>query len=153
MAEPDRREAILERLKAVMESVDGIKHSFRNQITIPETRRPAALVLDADEVADESFSPNLNRAAALAPILAIMTPEIFLLLGAKAEDVGPALNTLRIKTIKAVLTDETLVNLCKDGDIRYLGFATGLSAQPGRSMEAEAGLQFAFRYMVYPSKL
>jgi len=150
MAETDRREAILARLEVILAGVDGIKHAFRNVPDVPETKRPAAIVLDADEVADET-GEGRNRFANLAPITAIMTPEIYFKFGGSAENVGPTLNALRIKAIKAILTDETLIALVKDNDIRYLGFATGFAS--GRSIEGEAGISFQFRYMVFPSKL
>lgn len=149
MAEIDRREAILERLLAILKTIAGPEKGFRNRIDIPENRRPALVMLDADEVRDDTDDgkgrpPN-------APMWIHMTPELYILLGAKSENIGADLNLFRIQLIKAILSDQTLIGLVKDGDIRFLGYTTGLAS--GRSMEGEAGISFQFRYMVHPSKL
>lgn len=149
--EPDRRELILERLKAVYESVDGVKKAYRNRLDIPESQLPALAILDADESNDDQVPDGIGRRAGLAPIVVTMTPESYIIGAAKSDKIGSDLNAFRIKLIKAVLGDETLLSLCKDGDIRYMGFATGLAA--GRSMEGEAGISFQFRYVIRPSKL
>ena len=60
-----------------------------------------------------------------------MTPEIYLMLGAKPEDVGTAINGFRAAFIKAVLVDSELATIVgSNGDIRYEGCATGLCPRP-----------------------
>lgn len=154
--EPDKRELILARLNTLFGTVEGVADARRNDLNIPEKKRPAVVTLDADESADDEVPDGRGRAGpgpgpAGAPIIVTMTPEVYILTGGKAELVGTALNALRLRLIKAVLTDETLLGLVKDRDIRYMGFATGFAA--GRSLEGEAGISFRFRYTINPTKI
>lgn len=146
----DRREAILSRLHEIAKGLVGPENAFRNQIDIPEGNRPAIVIFDADEGPDPNFSTGGTRPA-FGPVKVNMTPEIYLLLADNIDDAGPALNALRCRVIKAVITDQSLVGICADGDIRYEGFATGFSL--ARAMEAEAGISFSFLYMVRPKSL
>lgn len=145
----DKREKILERLVEVGASVVGDGKAFRNRVEIPESVRPAFVVLDADEFADESDYG--RKRPPMAPRIVGMSPEIYILLGEKPERIGPALSGVRASLIKAILSDASLVELCHDGDIRYGGFETGLAA--GRSMEGECRLNFTFQYLLRPDKL
>ena len=81
-----------------------------------------------------------------------MTPEVLILLGASPESVGPSLNELRAKLVKAVLTDAQLIALAgSNGRIRYAGCSTHLGH--GRSMEGSMGVQFSFAYVLRPEQL
>jgi len=81
-----------------------------------------------------------------------MTPEVLILLGASPESVGSALNVLRAKLIKAVITDAQLIALAGvNGRVRYAGCATHLGH--GRSMEGAMGVQFTFAYVLRPEQL
>ena len=81
-----------------------------------------------------------------------MTPEVLILLGAVARDVGSALNALRAKLVKAVLTDSQLTALVgSNGRVRYAGCSTHLGH--GRSMEGFMGVQFVFAYVLRPEQL
>jgi hypothetical protein len=153
MSEINRRELILERLRTLFASVDGVRAAYRNKIDAPEHLRPAIVILDADEDVDEEIGDGRGRPVGLAPVICSMSPEIYILAGpsTSGENVGSVLNALRSRLIRAVANDQTLLDLCKDGDIRYVGFATGLAV--GRSMEGEAGISFAFRYMLRPDRL
>lgn len=145
----DIREEILARLLIVVGVVVGTDKAFRNQIEIPESARPAIVILDADEIADEA--DNNRKRPAISPRIVSMSPEIYILVGSKPADIGTDLNTLRTALIKAILTDDSLVALCHDGQVIYDGFSTGLAA--GRSMEGEAGVSFTFPYVLRPSQL
>lgn len=153
MSSTDRRELILARLEVALAGVSGVKTVYRNRLDIPESKRPAVVILDADETVASTAPEGRGRAGGPPPMVMEMTPEIYLLAGPQRSDenVGTLINTLRINLIRAVLSDDSLLSLCKDGDINYLGFATGLAF--GRSMEAEAGLQFAFRYFMHPDRI
>jgi hypothetical protein len=146
----DKREAILARLVAVAGGLAGVKTAVRNQDEISERARPAIVVFDADEVADES-SGDRGRARQ-GPNLVEMSPEALILLGAPPDTVGTALNAMRAKLIRAVLTDNELAVLTgTNGRVRYLGCNTHLG--PGRSMEGSMGVQFAFAYVLRPDQL
>jgi hypothetical protein len=153
MAEADNRENILERIKTLAEGLQGVKKAVRNTLDIPESQRPAIVILDADEAPDDADADSRpqGRPGVPAPVIMSMTPEIYLLAGGGGDAVGTSLNSLRIQLIKALYFDQTLLSFCKDGDIRYMGFSTGFAA--GRSIEGEAGISFRFRYVIHPTKL
>lgn len=146
----DRREAILQRLVEIAEGVDGVPFVFRNQLDLSERQRPAIVILDSDEVTDQGGSgPGKHpRAASVVS----MTPEILILLQDNARVVGPALNSIRARLLRAVLSDTSLRTITgPNGFVRYEGCATGLSR--GRNMEGEMGLSLAIQYPLIISEL
>jgi hypothetical protein len=147
----DRRELILVRLLGIAQTVPGLVAAFRNKDEISDRQRPCIVILDADEAADDA-DPSGNARRPNAPRRVGMTPEIYLMLGAKPEDVGTAINGFRAAFLKAVLTDPELAGIVgSNGDVRYEGCATGLAR--GRNMEAEMGLSFTFSYILRPDEL
>jgi hypothetical protein len=146
----DKREAILQRLVQVAAALQGVATVVRNQDEISEHKRPAIAVFDADESADEAAERQDH--AGRAPNLVVMTPEVLILLGAPPAAVGTALNDLRAKLVKAVLTDAQLIALTgPNGRVRYAGCSTHLGH--GRSMEGSMGVQFTFAYVLRPDQL
>lgn len=144
----DKREAILQRLVEIAEALEGVATAVRNQDEISERSRPAIAIFDADESAAEHATEHPGR----APNIVEMSPEVLILLGAKPETVGSALNALRTRLIKAVLTDQQLVALAgPNGDVRYAGCSTHLGH--GRSMEGSMSVQFSFAYVLRPEQL
>lgn len=146
---PDPTNDILERLKALAETVAGEGHAYRNTLDVPDKVRPAIVILDADEEA-EDMNFGRNRPA-VAPLVIGMTPEIYLITSDSSDDVGAALRTLKKAFIKAVLHDTTLLALCHNGEIRYEGFATALAN--GRGMNGQARLLMRFMYVLRPDGL
>jgi hypothetical protein len=146
---PDVREEILARLVAIAAEVPGVVLAGRNRVALSETARPAIIVLDADEAAEEDETR--GRPAA-SPQLVVMTPELFVLAGRPAAEIGAELNAFRRRIIRRVLTDVTLLGLAgPNGFVRYAGSATALAA--GRSLEGEMSLSFAIRYVLRPMEL
>ena len=128
----------------------GVATAVRNQDEISERARPAIAVFDADETADERADEQGHPGR--APNIVVMTPEVLILLGAAPESVGSALNALRAKLVKAVLTDAQLIALAgPNGHVRYAGCTTHLGH--GRSMEGSMGVHFAFAYVLRPEQL
>lgn len=145
----DSREAILARLLVIAGDVDGVAKAYRNKDEIPETSRPAIVILDGDETADEG---DPSRRPITAPRRISMTPELYILLAGTPANVGTNINLLRAKFVQAIMTDAMLIGLTLDGvGIRYEGCSTGLSR--GRSMEGEMGLSFTFTYILQPDRL
>jgi len=145
----DRRELILMRLLEIARGIEGVTSAFRNRDEISEKQRPAIVILDADEAADDADPVSRSSRA---PRRVAMTPEIYILLGAKPEDLGNAINILRARFVKAVLTDAQLGSTVgTNGDVRYEGCATALAR--GRSMEGEMGVSFSFTYVLRPEEL
>ena len=151
----DRREAIIQRLLVIAEGVDGVPFAFRNRLDLSERQRPAIVILDSDEVVDAGGSGQ-GRSPRAASIVS-MTPEILILLQDSADrtgsaGVGAALNNIRARFLRAVLSDSTLATLTgPNGSIRYEGCATGLSR--GRNMEGEMGISLAFQYPLITAEL
>jgi hypothetical protein len=146
----DKREAILQRLVELAAGVPGVATAVRNQDELSERLRPAIAVFDGDETADERAEHQGH--AGRAPNIIEMTPEVLILLGALPETVGPALNELRAKLVKAVLTDSQLITLTgPNGRVRYAGCSTHLGH--GRSMEGSMGVQFSLAYVLRPEQL
>ena len=145
----DRREMILSRLLEIASATEGVVAAFRNKDEISEKQRPAILILDADEAADDT---DPGSRPSRSPRRVAMTPEIYILLGAKPEDLGSAINRLRARFVKAVLSDTQLGSIVgTNGEIRYEGCATALAR--GRSMEGEMGVSFSFSYVLRPEEL
>jgi hypothetical protein len=145
----DLRETILARLVAIAAEVPGVATAGRNRIGLSETARPAIIVLDADEAAEEE---ERTGRPGHAPQLVVMTPELFVLAGRPAAEIGAELNAIRSRIVRRVLTDGPLLDLAgPNGLIRYAGCATALAA--GRSMEGEMSLAFAIRYVLRPVEM
>ncbi len=145
----DLREEILARLVAIAAEVPGVVLAGRNRVALSETARPAIVVLDADEAAEDE--ERAGRPAA-SPQLVVMTPELFVLAGRPAAEIGAELNAFRRRIIRRVLTDAPLLGLAgSNGFVRYAGCATALAA--GRSLEGEMSLSFAIRYVLRPMEL
>ena len=146
----DKRELLLQRLVDVAQGLPGIVAVTRNQDELSEYKRPAIAVFDSDETADETTERHDHPGR--APNLVVMTPEVLILLGAPPESVGTALNEVRAKLVRAVLTDAELIALAgPNGRIRYAGCSTHLGH--GRSMEGSMGVQFTFAYVLRPEQL
>jgi hypothetical protein len=144
----DKREAILARLAEVAVMVPSVSTVARNQDELSEHKRPAIVIFDADEAADERAEQQGHSGR--APNIVEMTPEVMILLGAVPEQVGSALNELRAALVKAVLTDDQLIALAgSNGRVRYAGCTTHLGH--GRSMEASMGVHFVFSYVLRPA--
>src|SRR6478609_4300806 len=127
----DKREALLARLIEIAAGVPEIKTAARNQDEISERARPAIVIFDADETADERA--NEQGHAGRAPNIIEMLPEALILLGGTPERVGSDLNDMRAKFVKAVLIDAQLATLTgTNGRVRYVGCSTHLGH--GRSM-------------------
>lgn len=146
----DRREQILARLYTVLQTVEpltGLTLSFwRNRGELPEDKRPAITMLDADEqVGTQVLHGRGQGGLAAQPVLVTMRPEIFILLDAREphnKDAGQDLNVLRIRVLKAVNNDVELATLVTT--LVYEGCLSDLAT--GRSMTGQMQIQFAFTY-------
>lgn len=145
----DKRELILVRLLAIFAGIDGIEYAARNEDAGDDDRRPAIFMFDADEQADEGDPPARQP---MSPRRIAMSPEVYVIVGGKPEDVGTVVNGYRAAVVKAVLGDSELATLVgPNGHIRYEGAATALGK--GRQMIAECTLVFTFHYVLRPDLL
>lgn len=150
----DRRELVLVRLMAILATVPPIQVVVRNRGELPADKRPAIVLLDADEVARLQATQSRGRLIA-APCLVDMTPEIYVVMDAREPPndlIGTDMNTLRIRIVHAIYNDATLKNiLSSNGDIRYAGTVTDMAS--GRSMEGQMHIRMTFTYPLLPSEL
>jgi hypothetical protein len=149
----DKREQILSRLFAVLQTVPGIITCVRNRGELDIDDRPAIYLMDGDEKADDKAREKGRLAA--YPNLVVMEPEVYAALKSQKPQnltIGQSLNSFRTEIIKAVLNDATLRSLVgSNGEIFYGGCLTDLAR--GREMNGEIGLIFAFRYVLNPRDL
>lgn len=150
----DRREQILLRLLAVLETIPGMKAVARNRGGLPVEKRPGLILLDADEDADEPPQQGTGRLT-LAPNVVTMIPEIYVVMDMREppnEKIGEEMNALRVTIIKTIFSDQPLQTLLgANGGIRYLGCETDMAS--GRSMEGQMHIRTAYRYVLRPSEL
>ncbi len=153
----DRRELILARLFAVLQSVtvDGIdiKACVRVRDQLTDDMRPGILLLDADEEARPD-ADHRGRAAA-SPNRVELKPEIYIAMDSRKpqnESTGTDLNKFRAAVLKAVLTDVDLAGLAGGSDnLFYMGLVSDLAR--GRAMEGEMGLMIIITYPFRPKEL
>lgn len=148
----DVREAVLVRLLAIAEGIEGVAKTGRNVLDVTGRARPAIIIFDGSENdGDEGATASRSRPSQ-SPMLIQMIPDIQLVHGAAATEIGTGINALRAKTIKAILTDAELKQIVGgNGEIRYQGCSTDL--EKGQSMEGEMHLHFVFRYRLAPAEL
>lgn len=88
---------ILVRLLDIARTIPGIVAAFRNTDEISEKQRPCILILDADEAVDQGYPYGMDR----RPTRVGLTPECYVMLGAKPEQIGTDLNHFRAAILKS----------------------------------------------------
>jgi hypothetical protein len=153
----DRREEILVRLETVvLPSVvmsPSIAHVARNAVGIPDEKRPAIILLDADETGILQHKHPDPRVG-MAPQLVTMAPEIFYLAGDLPENQVPGthLNLAKCRIMDAIVSDVGLREICgRNGYIGFGGMETDMKT--GSTVAGEALLHPVFTYPFIPSEL
>jgi hypothetical protein len=150
----DRREQILARLLAILESVGGVRVAVRNRGELPPAKRPAVILLDADEIA-RTAPPQQRGRLTMMPNLVDMSPEIYVVMDQREpqnESIGEDMNALRIAIMKAIMSDDPLAAILgSNGDIQYNGCETDMAS--GRSLEGQMHIRMTFTYALRPSEL
>lgn len=142
----DRREALISRILAVLQSVEGIVVATRNVRHTNLEIMPAAIVFDTDEhLADHPDSG--QWVPPRTPQLMTMRPEIYVIVAGKPSEVGPLLNGLRASIFSAMVQDTAIQGLVgANGRIVLDLVQTALA--PGRQMSGEMKIVFAITYPV-----
>lgn len=137
----DKRELILKRIAAICATTGA---TVKRMVTgLNTTERPAIVINDGDE------SIELNRGGT-APAVVTFRPTMILV--AQGEEVGPLINALRAKVLKAILTDSDLKGILDPhGTIKYLGLEMKL--EQAETTEASMLLNFEVSYRLTPSDL
>ena len=151
----DVREDILVRLLEVVATIPNIRSVHRNNVDIPETQLPAAIVLDGDEESDGASDVSMKQPH--RPYNVQMTPGIVVQVQDDNTVLGSTITTFRRELIKRVLTDveltEQIVKTGRfgNGAIRYLGCQTDVGWT--RTGYAALTAQFMFKYALKPDDL
>ncbi len=163
----DAREAILTHLKDVtlasvtgLAEVDGVTSIFRNRGAVPDTYRPALVLLDGREEKRTTTQGHHAMPSALITIV----PQIWVLvkarenvnndtLGGEPNPVGEELSAWRMKVLGAIFSEaeeggELARLLGESGEIEYRGLDTDLEAMA--EMTGEMHLLFGFTYYFNP---
>ncbi len=147
----DLREAVLVRLLAVYQGVEGIAAAARNATDVPGLARPALLLHDGAE--NQLDKPDNERQARFQRIQ--MMPETTLLVGAQSADVGTLHNLYRARLVKAVVADATdgvlFALLGASGEVKYDGCQ--LEPATAESKEGRMMVNFVFTYPLRISDL
>ncbi len=144
----DRREMILERLLAILDAIPGSNAAFRNKTDIAEGTRPCIVLIDGDEDAEGRDSNRAGR----APRRVHMHPQIYILAGGQAEDIGTTLNEMRAAAIYELTHDVTLQALTVNADdVVYEGAQSLI--EDGRRVEGVIVLSFSITYLLRPGDL
>lgn len=152
----DRREEILTRLEAILYTIvmtPPLVHVVRNKAGLPDERRPAIILLDADEALTQRIEQP-SRGLTRPPQLMAMTPQIFYLAGNLPQNttVGQHLNAARIAIMDAIMHDDQLRDICgANGSIYYGGCETDLKT--GSTIEGQMQINPVFIYPFIPREL
>lgn len=142
----DRRERILQRVLAIMESIEDLKTVTRNEIEFDDTQLPSMSLLEGDE--EVNLDNDNSGRPALVPVMVTATPQVFIK-AKSTDDVGTALNELRATLISAVCSDDELrAEVGRGGRIRYAGMQSQLHA--ARAMIGVTVPVFAITYLLDP---
>lgn len=144
----DKREAILQRLETILKTIDGVKETVRNGTVTSGNKRPCIELYDGDE--QRAVDPPNGRQGR-GPMIISMTPEIYAQVSELAEEIGPAVNELRATIIKAIMTDEELLELAGQGAVVYEGCSNTLAK--ASKISGELSLAFSITYVLDPTKL
>jgi hypothetical protein len=152
----DRREAILQRLFAILHTVtgpavvDGVPCIFRNRGEVPPELLPALVLLDGREEIRLSAS---GKGGILAPTLFTLQPQVFVILRPTTDNdnygIGEELSGYRMRLLKAFTTDDDLMGLLgSNGEIQYLGHETDM--QTGSTMLGQMQMLLSLTYVLRP---
>lgn len=154
----DKREAILQRMLAILQAVaveipvfpEQAPFVFRNRGEVPEEKLPALVLLDGRETI---AVPTAGRGGILAPTVFTLQPQVFAVLkpalDKNNDGVGETLSGYRMKLLKAFSTDDELFALLgSNGEIQHTGHETDF--QTGSTMLGQMQMNFALSYTLNP---
>jgi hypothetical protein len=154
----DKREAILERMLALLQTVNTVTPPFsvfRNRAEIPIEKLPALVLLDGREDLKFPQMPH-TRGGAIVPSVFDLKPQVFIVLKPRDDinnvGVGEELSATRMQVLKAFIQDDELRGMLgSNGEINYLGHETDL--QTGSTVLGQMQLNFQLSYVFDPNDL
>lgn len=151
----DRREEILVRLVYLGTLVDGINKVYRNADNISDGARPAIVILDGDESANDEIKQQGHSRFPLTRNIHSLNPEVQILASSTARDIGTILNQLRASYLKLIKTDLLLDDeaslkslITKNGNVFLDGVSTDFASERGMSGVMTILLEIRFPFDV-----
>lgn len=141
----DRRELLLARLEAILvEQQAGDITVYRDRAAFGDDDLPAYVLLDGNE--EET---GIESSSHRGPQIMLLLPQIFYVPvppeNRKNEGMGPSLSAHRNKLLKAIKTDDRLLQIAgSNGYIRYRGMITDMNT--GAEVEGQFQMNFAIAY-------
>lgn len=160
----NRRENILQRISDITVAAKtgaGLVTAVRNRGLLSTEKRPASVLLDADEGQFTNLRDLRGRSAGMRPQIMRMQPQLFIILnelrptndqaGPDGDlNVGTLLNQMRNALVNAIRTDEVLKGfLGANGGIVYQGCETDLKS--GSSLTGQMKINMDFIYPFDPA--
>lgn len=157
----DIREAILERLEALLGTVSGIANVYRDRGDADSFELPAAWILDGSEVLDNVDELIRNKSVYMPNVIMTLRPSIVLItkprddasnstVGGVSAPIGPEISEWRVLILNAIINDETLVGLLTtSGQIAYHGCDTDMVQDNVRRGFLQ--MHFSFHYPLFVS--
>lgn len=145
----DKREQILVRMLAVLNSISSGLSAVRNvPMTDPDTR-PFLILYDGDEIASP-MDPNKGGPPGIRRVT--MEPKVVILDADTAAALGSSLNALRVDVAQAILTDTTLLGYTLNNQGVAYGGAEMMVAE-GRQTDGAMALTFEITYVLRTTDL
>lgn len=152
----DRREAILQRMFAILATidgpatVDGLRSVFRNRGEVPPEKMPALMLLDGREEIRISAS---GKGGILATTVFTLQPQVYIVLrptpDVTNDGIGEELSRYRLSVLKAFTSDDDLFALLgSNGEMQYLGNESDMTA--GGAMLGQMLMLFSLSYPLNP---
>jgi len=144
-----KREDILARLLAILNTIEVFKLVARNLDEFPERVRPAVILLDGDEEAVAELARPWVKGKAYSVIQ--MNPLIVVSMGGRPQDVGTDINELMARIVTAVMSDvelATIVVVNAQCGVYYI--ATDYRLNHSLAMDCDMQMRFAIRYTLLP---
>src|SRR5262245_61556668 len=150
----DVRELILQRLKAILESVEGTTSTWRDRQDVDPSQTPTLILLDGNESKRTSTAGGGHTR--MPPAVVEMTPQIWVQLKPRTDadnpGVGEELSEWRVKILKAIFNDSQLAMLQgENGELEYRGVRTDMEI--GAIMVGNCVIELALTYLFDPDDM
>jgi len=125
----DLRELILQRLKAILDGVDGARTVWRDRDDVPPDGTPTLILLDGRE---RKLTATAGGGRRRMPLVEMeLTPQVWIQIQPRTDvtnpGVGEELSGWRQKILSAVFNDGELAGLQgENGQLQYLGCQTDM---------------------------
>jgi hypothetical protein len=150
----DVRELILQRLKAILESIDGTVSTWRDRQDVDPKDTPTLILLDGSESKRTTTAGGGHTR--MPPAVMEMTPGIWVQVKPRTDadnpGVGEELSAWRVKILRAIFNDAQLAVLQgENGELEYRGVRSDMEI--GAIMVGNEVIQLALTYLFDPDDM